>query len=290
MVKANERKQTMSEKNDQPIEHRGRIIRVEIRTSATPDQVYEAWADPEKIAHWFPDKAEGKAEPGATITWIFDKFNYRIPYEVLVAEPAKKFVIRWNPPPGMNPGVLEITIAKEDGETVMRLVNSGFREGAEWDNEYEGTDSGWRMAVALLKHYLENYYGTPRTSFLVIHPAEFAFEQVPPFHRDPAKLAKWLTRNGAFGEVGDKFRLELQEGGTVSGRVLAITKTEVALAWDEIHGSLELKAFPMGPQKMLCIRGCGWGLSAEKGKELEAQMERALQRLAHVLAANTATA
>jgi uncharacterized protein YndB with AHSA1/START domain len=180
----------MNEKNEPPIEHRGRIIRVEIRTGATPDQVYEAWADPEKIAHWFPDKAEGKAEPGAAITWIFDKFNYRVPYEVLVAEPAKRFAIRWNPPPGMNPGILEITIAKESGETVMRLVNSGFREGAEWDNEYEGIDSGWRMAVALLKLYLENYYGTPRKTFLVMHPAEFAFEQIPPFHRDPANLAK----------------------------------------------------------------------------------------------------
>jgi hypothetical protein len=32
-----------------------------------------------KSAHWFPDRAEGKAEPGATITWIFDKFDCRIP-------------------------------------------------------------------------------------------------------------------------------------------------------------------------------------------------------------------
>jgi uncharacterized protein YndB with AHSA1/START domain len=280
----------MDEKTDQPIEHRGRTIRAEIRTSATPEQIYEAWADPEKIAHWFPDKAEGKAEPGATVTWIFDKFNYRIPYEVLVAEPAKRFVIRWNAPPGMNPGILEITIAKEGGETVMRLVNSGFREGAEWDSEYEGVDSGWRMALALLKHYAENYYGTPRSSFLVMHPAEFAFDQIPPFHRNPEKLAKWLTRSGAFREVGEKFRLELQEGGAVSGRVLAKTKSEVALAWDEIHGSLELKAFPLGPQKVLCVRGCGWGLSAEKAKAIEVQMERALERLASALGAHRASA
>ena len=34
-----------------PIEHIGRIIRAEIRTKATPQQAYDAWADPEKIAH-----------------------------------------------------------------------------------------------------------------------------------------------------------------------------------------------------------------------------------------------
>jgi uncharacterized protein YndB with AHSA1/START domain len=96
-----------------PIEHIGRDIRAEIRTKATPQEAYDAWADPKKIAPWFPDRAEGKAESGRTITWILDKFNYRIPYEVLIARPGEKFAIRWNPPPGMNPGVLEVIISKE---------------------------------------------------------------------------------------------------------------------------------------------------------------------------------
>jgi uncharacterized protein YndB with AHSA1/START domain len=275
---------------DKPIEHIGRIIRAEIRTKASPQQAYDAWADPEKIAHWFPDRAEGKAEPGATITWIFDKFNYRIPYEVLIAQPAEKFAIRWNPPPGMNAGVLEVTISKEGGETVIRLVNSGFREGAEWNEEFEGTDSGWRMALASLKHYLENYFGTSRASFLVMRPAEFSFDEAVQFQRTAAGLKMWLTKSGEYGEVGESFALELREGGRASGRVLAKTKRETTVGWDEIHGVLELKAFSTGPQKMLCVRGCGWGLSAEKAKELEGQMERAVERLAGALSEGKAMA
>jgi uncharacterized protein YndB with AHSA1/START domain len=275
---------------NKPIEHLGRIIRAEIRTKATPQQAYDAWADPEKIAHWFPDRAEGKAEPGATITWIFEKFNYRIPYEVLIAQPAERFAIRWNPSPGMNPGILEVTISKEGGETVIRLVNSGFREGAAWDDEFEGTDSGWRMALALLKHYLENYFGTSRASFLVMRPAEFSFDQAVQLQRTAAGLKKWLTKSGDYGQVGETFSLELQDSGKASGRVLAKTKRETTLSWAEIHGVLELKAFSMGPQKFLCVRGCGWGLSAEKAKELEGQMERAVERLASALAANKASA
>jgi uncharacterized protein YndB with AHSA1/START domain len=270
----------------QPIEHIGRIIRAEIRTKAAPQQAYDAWADPEKIAHWFPDRAEGKAEPGETITWIFDKFNYFIPYEVLVARPAEKFAIRWNPPPGMNPGILEITISKEGGETVVRLVNSGFREGAEWNDEFEGIDSGWRMSLALLKHYLDNYFSTSRTSFLVMRPAEFSFEQLVPLLGTETGLKKWLTKSGEYGEVGENFSLQLQEGGRVSGHVLAKSNRETTLGWDEIHGVLELKAFSMGPEKILCVRGCGWGLSAEKAKEIEAHVERAVGRLAAVLAAS----
>ena len=274
---------------NKPIEHLGRILRAEIRTKATPQQAYDAWADPEKIAHWFPDRAEGKAEPGATITWVFEKFNYRIPYEVLIAQPAEKFAIRWNPPTGMSAGVLEVTISKEGGETVIKLVNSGFREGAEWNEEFEGTDSGWRMALALLKHYLENYFGISRSSFLAMKSAEFSFDQIVPLHRTAAGLQKWLTKSGEYGEVGESFSLELQEGGKASGRVLAKTKRGTALSWNEIRGVLELKAFSMGPQKMLCVRGCGWGLSAEKAKELEAQMERAVERLAALMAVNKAS-
>jgi uncharacterized protein YndB with AHSA1/START domain len=274
---------------NKPIEHIGRMLRAEIRTKATPQQAYDAWADPEKIAHWFPDRAEGKAEPGATITWVFEKFNYRIPYEVLIAQPAEKFAIRWNPPPGMSAGVLEVTIAKEGGETVIKLVNSGFREGAEWNEEFEGTDSGWRMALALLKHYLENYFGISRSSFLAMKSAEFSFDQIVPLHRTAAGLQKWLTKSGEYSEVGESFSLELQEGGKASGRVLAKTKRGTALSWNEIRGLLELKAFSMGPQKMLCVRGCGWGLSAEKAKELEAQMERAIERLAALMVVNKAS-
>lgn len=113
--------------------------------------------------------------------------------------------------------------------------------------------------------------------------AEFSFEQVVELQRSGAGLRKWLTKSGEYGEAGESFSLELHEGGRASGRVLARTKRETALGWDEIHGVLELKAFSMGPQKFLCVRGCGWGLSAEKAKELEGQMERAVERLANTL-------
>ena len=48
--------------------HRGRRLEVAMRTRATPERVYDAWADPEKIAQWFVDRARGKAEVGWTFT------------------------------------------------------------------------------------------------------------------------------------------------------------------------------------------------------------------------------
>jgi len=111
------------------------------------------------------------------------------------------------------------------------------------------------MALALLKHYLENYYGSPRNSFFAMRPAAFSFERVIPFHRTATGLKKWLTTSGELGGIAEALALPLQEGCRISGRVLAKTKRETALSWKEIRGALELKAFSMGPQKLLRVRG-----------------------------------
>ena len=267
-----------------PVEHRGRRMQQEIRIHATADQVWEAWADPVKISQWFTDRAEGYAEPGATVTWIFEAFNYRIPYQVLRAEPGKSYAIRWEPPPGRDPGVLEVTLAQQGGETTLRLVESGFREGAEWDEEYEGTCSGWTMALALLKHYAENFFGQPRGSWLLLRPAVYTAERNLPLQRTADGLARWLTRAGALGAVGESCRLALQSGETLSGRVLAFTKSETCVSWDEVHGALEFKAFAMGPQKMIGLRASAWAGGAARLEAARVSMEAALDRWVAALA------
>jgi hypothetical protein len=48
----------------QAIEHLGRIIRAEIRTKATPQQAYDAWADPERDSPTgFPTARKEKPNP-----------------------------------------------------------------------------------------------------------------------------------------------------------------------------------------------------------------------------------
>ena len=178
--------------SDPKPEIKGRTIRAEMRTAATPQQVWEAWTDPEKLAHWFTDRASGEAHPGNTMTWFFDRFHLTIPYQILEALPPERLSMLFHSPAG-DPGILEILIAHAGGQTVMRLVNSGFREGAAWDEEFEGTDSGWQMSVAILKHYLEHHYGEPRRSFLTMRPAQFGYQQLAPFFREAAGLRRWLA-------------------------------------------------------------------------------------------------
>jgi hypothetical protein len=76
----------------------------------------------------------------------------------------------------------------------------------------------------------------------------------------------------------------LRDGRSIGGAILAETPREIAVAWDEINGVIEFKAFSLGPgQRAVCIRGCGWGLNTEEARVIEASMESALERLIAVL-------
>ncbi|MGB0035916.1 MAG: SRPBCC domain-containing protein [Candidatus Acidiferrales bacterium] len=271
--------------DEKKIEHKGRIIRAEIRTSATPQQAWEAWADPEKIAGWFVDRAKGEAKRGGNMTWYFDNFGYELPYKVVDAVPGSLFVLKWEPPQG-DPGILEVRIAREGGATVVRLINSGFREDAKWSEEYEGVDSGWRMSLAILKYYLENFFGKRRTMSLIMRPASFEYHQLRDYFLDAGKLSQWLVSGGSIGKVGDACQLVLRDGRKLTGRVLEITKWEVALSWEEIRGTLELKGFSMGPQRVVGIRMMSWKLDAAGTKVMEGPLGAAVERLAALFPAS----
>ena len=60
-------------------EHRGRMIRASIRKPRqTRTQLWEAWADPAKLGHWFPDRAEGRIDEGAIQTVVLRSLQLRV--------------------------------------------------------------------------------------------------------------------------------------------------------------------------------------------------------------------
>jgi uncharacterized protein YndB with AHSA1/START domain len=264
--------------------HQGRMLQLEMQTSASPEQVYRAWADPTKLSQWFTDDARGEATPGSTVYWTFEKFGYEVPYEVVDAIPGRLLALGGELP-GRPPFLLEVVIEQQGGETVLRVVNSGFLDGGKWDEEYEGVASGWEMSLALLRYYLERHFGEPKRTFLAIEPAPFSPGDILAWYTDPELLAGWLTA-GASGlrppsAVGRPVRIPLAEGGrTIEGETLAVTRREVAFSWEAEDVVLELKAFMMGPTPVVAVRGTGWQPSPERFAAIEREMEAALKRLA----------
>ena len=254
-----------------------REVKREIRTRATPEQVWQALTDPDKITGWFPDHATGEVKPGEIVNWSFDGFGSVPPMEVREVVPGEKVV--FGSPEG-DFWAQEFTIRREGGETVVRVVHSGFGPGAEFDDLFDGIDSGWQLALANLKHYLEHHFGSARSSFLLQIPGEFEYSKVVPLFHGGA-IQKWLAKSGSIGDPGERYEFEFKEGGTASGVVLARSPREVMISWSEIGGTLSLKAFAAEPPKrVLCLHGWGWGLDRADAKRLHDFLIPSIDRLA----------
>jgi uncharacterized protein YndB with AHSA1/START domain len=262
----------------------GRTAAAEIGTSAAPQDIWDALVTPEGIARWFVDRAEGRADrEGHIVKWFFDRFQYELPYRVLEAVPGERLALDGGPEAPV-PFLLEITIRKQGGHSLVSLVNSGFLDAPEWDDRFEGVVSGWQLALATLKESLERHGGRDRVQFFSMLPAVFEYAALEPFYRDAGALAQWLTRSGEVGAAGAPCRLVLQTGDTVTGLVLARSSREVLIRWDEIGGVLALKAFELGKgTRALCVHGSSWRMDGPRAAALEKGMTAALGRLRDAL-------
>ena len=267
-------------------EHVGRTIKKETEVQASPEEVWRAWADPERISQWFPDRAEGEAKPGSVMKWVFDAFGFEQPVPIVGAKPGVELLIAGEIP-GRPPFMQEVRIETSAGRTILRVLQSGFGDGAEWDDEYEGVDSGWEMAVATLRHWLESYGTNDRCHLFHMRPAQFEYDSLQPLFETASGLESWLATEAEVEaplRVGDPVRMELGELGPLNGHVLARTPREVLLSWPELRAVIGLKCFSMGPGgRMLAVDFNAWPLEDSRRAPVDAFLAKAIDRLAALM-------
>lgn len=270
--------------NGEPdFEHRGRIIEDEVRVEASAEAIYRAWADPEAITGWFVGRMEGRMRAGETITWHWAEEQGGMSQRVLVADPPHRLVTEMELPTGVS--YLEVTVRQEGGHSVVRLVQSGFGTGPEWDAQYEGMLSGWMIALAVLKLFAERYLDRRREEILLLREAPFEPDRIRALQRTEGGVARWLARSGSPGSaVGDPVRLVLDDGRTLTGTVLRTTRSETLWSWDEIGGVVEIKAY-QGPHwgSKVGLRISSWLKDAAELADLEGWLSAAVGRLVDVL-------
>lgn len=253
----------------------------ELVARTTPERAWRAWADPEIIAGWFADRAEGNPVPGGQLVHVFESFG-EARYEVVEAEPGERLVLR-----GHLHGTdfeQRIEVEPEGDQTRIRLIHSGFDASAELGEEFKGIDSGWKLALAILRHYLEHHFGRSKQSLFRMRPAPFDFDTHAALFREPEGLDRWLTKTSRPIRSGQPVELELWDGRPLDGSVLADSGREIALTWPEIDGTLELKAFAMGPAgPAIGLRAITWSSDGTKAAGLGPWLDTTLDRLAKVV-------
>jgi uncharacterized protein YndB with AHSA1/START domain len=203
-----------------------RAIDLAIEVPGTPEEVWEAVASGPGITAWFvPAKVEGGV--GGTVELDFGPGFGVETAQVTAWDPPRRFVAETSPVEGRPPFAMEWLVEARDGGTcVVRLINSGFGHGAEWDAEYDATESGWRLFLRNLRLYLTHFPGQRCTSVLVNGHA------AAPVPRAFGELAAALGLPKGAAE-GDKVSASAPGVPPLAGVVELATDSELALLLDE---------------------------------------------------------
>lgn len=138
-----------------------RSVQVEVEVPGTPEEVWQAVATGGGISSWFVP-AEFEARDGKPVALSLNFGPGML---------SRSQVTAWNPPqqwatqsegwvPGSPPIANEWSVeARAGGTCVVRIVHSLFASTDDWDNQLEGTESGWPAFLRTLRLYLTFFRG-----------------------------------------------------------------------------------------------------------------------------------
>jgi uncharacterized protein YndB with AHSA1/START domain len=128
---------------------------------AAPETVYDAFATAEGLDSWFTTGTELDARPGGTIVlrwkdWGTEKYTGEHCGPVLEADRPNRFSFRWPVDSGGYETTVEMAFKPDEEGTLVELVEHGFREGPDFQQDMLNRASGWAQAITLLKFYVEH--------------------------------------------------------------------------------------------------------------------------------------
>ena len=139
-----------------------RRLEKRVELDATPEQVWEAIATGPGIATWFvPQNVEPRE--GGTVEQDYGG-GETVSGRVTAWEPGRRFAYGAfeQPEDGRPDYAFEFLVeGRAGGGTVLRFVQSGFLDGADWDDEYNSFDAGWSLFLHNLCAYLRHFSGLP---------------------------------------------------------------------------------------------------------------------------------
>ena len=149
-----------------------RFVQVEVEVPGTPEEVWRAIATGPGISSWFvPTEFEMRDGKPVAV-----KLDFGPGME------SRSAITKWDPPRmfgaqgegwgGSPPIADEWSVeARAGGTCIVRIVHSLFAETDDWDNQLEGTESGWPGFFRILKIYLTHFRGQRSATMQWIAPA-----------------------------------------------------------------------------------------------------------------------
>ncbi|MCW2380693.1 MULTISPECIES: SRPBCC family protein [unclassified Sphingobium] len=130
-------------------------------------EVFEAVVNPAHLSQFFTTGgAQGRLEPGATVTWDFHDFPGAFPVEVIEVEQNACIVLRWAgaddavTPDAQGRALTTVTMtfaALDDGRTHVQISEEGWRDNAAGLKASYGNCEGWTGMLCAMRMWLEHW-------------------------------------------------------------------------------------------------------------------------------------
>jgi uncharacterized protein YndB with AHSA1/START domain len=190
-----------------------RTVRLEALLPSTPEDLTRLLTEPAELARWFAPYVDGSGRVGdlLSLSWGPDVvWKTRLD----AVDPGR--LVRWRdmPPEEQSgaPGgmVVEWSLTAEPGGTRLRVVQSGFGDGTDWDDQFDATERGWAFFLWHLGETLRNHRNEPR---------------VVVWERRPSTLSREALGARLFGPVGLGLEPDRPRSGSTARLQLAGKQT-----------------------------------------------------------------
>jgi uncharacterized protein YndB with AHSA1/START domain len=219
-----------------------RAIEKEVFVEATSDVVWRAISDAEQLARWFP--VEARVEPGVGGSiWLSWGSGAEGAARIAHWEPNRR--LGWTEPRGTATLAVDFFLEPKGSGTIVRLVQSGFGTGAEWDDEYHMTQGGWAYFLEHLRWYLEEHRDLARQLLVFREPVGLSRPEALGRLIGPRGLS--TTDALASLTAGDRYKTTTTTDERLTGTVVSVSREtgQMGLTVDQLNrGILFLEMEP----------------------------------------------
>ncbi len=202
-----------------------RSIELEVEVPGSPEEVWQAIATGPGISSWYVPHTVEEQEGGAAVARFGPGPEMEVGGRVAAWDPPHRIVFDGGE--GVDGLAFEWLVeARDGGSCVVRLVNTGFGSGDDWDAQYDGMNEGWPMFLRNLQLHLEHFAGQGATPALP--------SGVWAGHRDES----WRTLTEALGlpsapGIGRRIEVSGADTPTLAGTVVDTTPHRISLLVDQ---------------------------------------------------------
>jgi uncharacterized protein YndB with AHSA1/START domain len=129
-------------------------VNVRDRILKPVNEVFAAFVDPAKMAHYFISGASGPMKAATKVEWEFADVGAKVPIDVLEVEENRRIVYEWAPCGARSRTTIQLR-ADDPNTTVVTINEAKFPMDHEGVKRAMGQTAGWTYTLACLKAYLQ---------------------------------------------------------------------------------------------------------------------------------------